>query len=141
MSVLTVITGPPCSGKSTYARQHAKPGDIIVDFDTIAQALGSPVTHGHDRQFWKVAIEARTAAIKAAIAQCRQGATAWVVDSRPTEQARQAYLKAGGRIVDLTELREELHRRAAEDRPPSWHARIDTFLDGRDPQPRSVTRW
>lgn len=139
--MLTVITGPPCSGKTTYARQHAKPGDIIVDFDLIAQALGSPVTHGHDRQFWKVAIEARDVAIRAAVQQARQGKTAWIVDSRPTEQARQAYQKAGGRIVDLAAPRDELHRRATESRPQSWHAQIDTFLDGRDPQPRRATRW
>lgn len=138
---LTVITGPPCSGKTTYARQHALPGDIIVDFDTIAQAFGSPVTHGHERSVWKVAIEARDAAIKAAIQQSRQGATAWIVDSRPTDQARHTYLAAGGRIVDLTAPREELHRRAAEGRPPSWHARIDQFLDGTEPSPRTVTRW
>lgn len=34
--VITVVTGPPCSGKSTYVRTHARPGDIIVDFDAIA---------------------------------------------------------------------------------------------------------
>jgi broad-specificity NMP kinase len=139
--MLTIITGPPCSGKTTYARTHARPGDIVVDFDALAQALGSPVSHGHDHHLWKVAIEARTAAVRAAIQQHRQGATAWIVDSRPTEAAREAYRKAGGRIVDLTATREELHRRASEDRPASWHARIDTFLDGHDPQPRTVTRW
>jgi hypothetical protein len=141
MVTLTVITGPPCSGKTTYARKHAKPGDIIIDFDLIAQALGSPVSHGHDHALWKVAIEARTAAIKAAIAQCRQGATAWIIDSRPDEQAKQRYQQAGGRIVTLTAPREELHRRATGNRPPSWHAQIGTFLDGSEPQPRRVTRW
>jgi len=141
MVTLTVITGPPCSGKTTYARQHAKPGDIIIDFDQIAQALGSPVTHGHDRPIWKVTIEARAAAIKAAVRQHQQGATAWIIDSQPTTQTRHAYQQAGARIIDLTATREELHRRAAQDRPPSWHARIDQFIDGTDPQPRTVTRW
>lgn len=139
--MLTVITGPPCSGKTTYARQHAKPGDIVVDFDALAQALGSPVSHGHDHHLWKVAVEARAAAVRAAVAQHRGGATAWVIDSRPDEQARQRYLEAGARIVDMSAPREELHRRASQERPPSWHARIDTFLDGKDPQPRAVTKW
>ena len=137
--MLTVITGPPCSGKTTYARQHALPGHVIVDFDAIAQALGSPVTHGHDRHLWKVATEARAAAVRAAIAQHRQGATAWVIDSQPDEAARQSYQRAGARIVDLTASREELHRRASENRPPSWHALIDTFLDGHDPQSQTAT--
>ena len=142
MVTLTVITGPPCAGKSTYVRQHAKPGDIVIDFDTIAQALGSPVSHGHDHPIWKTGVEARAAAVKAAVHQCQAGATAWVIDSRPTEQARRSYLLAGGRIVDLTATAEELHRRATQaGRPRSWHARIDEFLTGRDPQPRRVTQW
>jgi predicted kinase len=31
--MLTVVTGPPCAGKTTYVRNNAKPGDIIIDFD------------------------------------------------------------------------------------------------------------
>jgi hypothetical protein len=141
--MLTIITGPPCAGKTTYIRQYARPGDIVVDFDVIAQAVGSLVSHGHDPPVWKVAIEARDAAIKAAVGCHRQGATAWVIDSRPTPAARQAYLKAGARIVDLTAAPEELHRRATEaGRPPSWHTRIDQFLADRErPAPAPRTVW
>lgn len=28
-----LVTGPPCAGKTTYARQHAQPGDLILDQD------------------------------------------------------------------------------------------------------------
>jgi hypothetical protein len=141
--MLTIITGPPCAGKTTYMREHAKPGDIVVDFDAIAQALGSPVSHGCDRHVWKVAIEARDAAIKAAVGQSQQGATAWIIDSRPTPAARQAYTRAGARIVDLTAAPGELHRRATEaGRPASWHARIDRFLaDKQRPAPAPRTVW
>ena len=33
----TVVTGPPCSGKTTYILNHMAEGDIMVDFDRIAQ--------------------------------------------------------------------------------------------------------
>jgi len=33
---LTVVCGPPGSGKSTYVRQHAGPGDRIICFDQLA---------------------------------------------------------------------------------------------------------
>lgn len=140
--MLTVITGPPCSGKTTYIRQRAKPGDITVDFDAIAQALGSPVSHGHDRAIWKVAIEARTAAIKAAVGQHQQGATAWIIDSRPTQATRRHYLDAGARIVSLSATAGELHRRADQDgRPAAWHSRIDEFLAGTDVALQPRTAW
>jgi len=33
--VIRLITGPPASGKSTYVRDHAKPGDAIIDLDLL----------------------------------------------------------------------------------------------------------
>lgn len=140
--MLTVVTGPPCAGKTTYVRQHALPGHIIIDFDLIAQALGSPVSHGHDDPLCKVAVEARSAAIRAAIRCHGQGATAWVIDSRPTPVGRREYLAAGARIVSLSATAGELHRRADEDgRPASWHARIDQFIAGTDVALQTRTTW
>lgn len=42
-----VLSGPPCSGKSTLAWQLAQPGDVVLDFDRICQELGSPARHDH----------------------------------------------------------------------------------------------
>lgn len=39
MKYIIVITGPPCSGKSTYVKQHMKPGDLVWDYDEIMKAL------------------------------------------------------------------------------------------------------
>jgi predicted kinase len=140
--MLTVITGAPCSGKSTYARQHATPGDIIIDFDTLAQAFGSPVSHGHDHPVWKVTAEARDAAIQAAIGQHRAGASVWVIDSKPAQDKRDHYARHGALFVDLAAPPQELHRRAAQaGRPPRWHTQIDKFLNGKDPQPTPRTAW
>lgn len=36
---LVVVTGPPCSGKTTYAREHARRGDMVYDLDALADAL------------------------------------------------------------------------------------------------------
>lgn len=34
-----VIWGPPDSGKTTYAQQHAQPGDLVWDFDHIVGTM------------------------------------------------------------------------------------------------------
>ena len=128
--MLTVITGPPCGGKSTYARQHAMPGDIVIDFDLIAQALGSQVDHGHSDHIAAVAGRAWYAAVCEAIAQHHQGRRAWVVDTSPGEARRRQYEAAGARWATCTAPPGELHRRASESRPPQWHARIDQWLAG-----------
>jgi hypothetical protein len=140
--MLTVVTGPPCSGKTTYVRQHALPGDVVVDFDALAQALGSLVEHGHGDAHWKVAIEARDAAIKAAVTLAAKGARAWIIDSRPTQAKRAWYTRHGARMVDLGADAAELHRRAdTAGRPQSWHTRIDQFLAGHTPAAEQRTAW
>jgi hypothetical protein len=149
--MLTIVTGPPCAGKSTHVRKHAHPGDLVIDFDRIAQALGSPVAHGHGTHHIKVTLEARDAAITAAVRRHnRDGARVWIVDSAPLPSRRGWYARNGARFVDLTAAPAELHRRATADgRPPGWHDQIDQFLatgrrfptQPRDPQPQARTTW
>src|SRR4051812_27437058 len=35
MRQVTLIAGPPCAGKTTYAAAHARPADLILDQDVI----------------------------------------------------------------------------------------------------------
>ena len=43
--MLTVVVGPPCAGKSTYIRRMARSGDVLIDYDALARALGSDRAH------------------------------------------------------------------------------------------------
>ena len=127
--VITVITGPPCSGKSTYMHQHRRPGDITIDFDDLAQALGSGSRHGHTDDLRRVTIAARSAAITAAIGAHHRGARVWIVDMAPPQSRLDQYERAGAKVIKLAAAREELHARADRERPPSWHSLIDQYLD------------
>ena len=44
-----IVTGPPAAGKSTYIREHRKPGDITIDYDELANTLAGlePANHEH----------------------------------------------------------------------------------------------
>lgn len=122
--MITVITGPPCSGKTTYARQHAKPGDIIIDFDLIAQALGSPDPHDHDPRLREITAAAWSAAVDR-LTTGYPAMRAWVIDSRPTRMRQFAYQRARAKIISLTAPAEELHQRATADgRNDDAHRRI-----------------
>lgn len=125
--MLTVVTGPPCSGKSTYVRGRAKPGDIVIDFDVLAQALGSPNPHDHAPHVRNVTIAMRKAAIDAAVTAHRGGATVWIVDCNISAYRARLYCDARAHIVQLDVDRAELHRRASRERPPLWHGLIDKW--------------
>jgi hypothetical protein len=123
--MLRVITGPPCSGKTTYVRNHAQPGDIVIDFDTLAQALGSPVSHDHDPHVRNITIAMRRTAIDAAIKAHHSGATVWIVDCNITTWRVTLYTQAKAEIIVIPFDRGELHKRATLERPPLWHRLID----------------
>ena len=83
---ITVVTGPPCSGKTTHITTHARRGDIIIDLDRIALALTADDTdhHTYGPHIRHVARQARTAAIHAAVtASQTTGARVWIIDTWP----------------------------------------------------------
>lgn len=125
--MLTVVSGPPCSGKSTWIRTRSQPGDVVIDFDIIAQALGSSESHRHNIHVRRVTMAARAAAISAAIEQHHRGATVWIIDGRPPERRVHMYEAAGAIFVTLSADKEELHRRATAERPERWHQLIDQW--------------
>jgi len=125
--MLTVVTGPPCSGKTTYVRLHAKPGDIVIDFDNLAQALGSTTRHGHSPAHQQVTIAARRAAIEAAVRWSGKGATVWIVDCNISAKRARMYEEAQAEIVTMSADPAELHRRAHAERPRRWHKLIEEW--------------
>lgn len=58
-----LIHGAPASGKTTEAKRRAKPGDIIIDSDLLAEALGSPSSHDHPAHVKSLAMHLRDVAV------------------------------------------------------------------------------
>ena len=98
---VTLVCGPPCSGKSTYVAGRAQPGDVVVDYDQIARQLGSPSEHNHAYRFHKPTERVITELL-GQIASGRHE-NAWVIRSLPdSAQRRQlaSHLRAEVVIVD-----------------------------------------
>lgn len=75
---IRVIYGPPGAGKTTYISEHRKVGDIVIDMDALAVALGSPDDHDHPSSIKQVAGYVRVVAIRKAL---EVDADTWVVDT------------------------------------------------------------
>ena len=111
-----IITGPPCAGKSTYVREHAKEGELRVDYDLIAQALGSVNSHAAEGLIKQAAFDAREGAINAALKDT--DAESWIIHTSPSEEYMSAYTAAGAEIIELDPGKEACLERAEQDGRP-----------------------
>lgn len=140
--MLHIITGAPCSGKTTYANAHKGPGDIVIDLDALTAALGGEY-HGKHDAIREIAKAARDAAIDAAVSK---GVDAWVVHAMPTGEHMRFYRAHGATFHDLDPGIETCKRRARAAQRPSWAvAAIDSWYQkggGHEPSaPEASRRW
>jgi predicted kinase len=103
--MITVVTGAPCSGKSTHVAQHATTGDIVIDMDRIALALtvDGATHHDYDEKLRSVARAARNAAVKQAlsVAQGERYLNVWIIHTDPSANDRQMYRAMNARIMEI----------------------------------------
>lgn len=103
--MITIVTGPPCSGKSTFITTNAKPGDLIVDMDRIALALSVEGTNPfeYSDKVRAVAMKARQAAVAEAVkvAQGERRLGVWIIHTDPSPEQRRGYRAAGAKFVEM----------------------------------------
>lgn len=121
--MIIVITGPPCAGKTTYATQRAGRGDLIIDYDRIAGALGSPNEHAHPPAHARTAQAAWHAAVGAAV---NAGAHAWIIHAQPGRRDLTQYRQWRARIVVLDPGESTVRQRAIDTGRP---AATLTYID------------
>lgn len=113
-----LIAGPPCSGKTQYVAEHRGPDDMVLDFDTIARDLGSPVLWLHPQPYRALAEQTMRTQLSALPGSGPH--TAWVIRSAAPARVRAIAAKkirATQCIVINPGLATCLDRAAADSRP------------------------
>lgn len=130
--MITVVTGPPCSGKSFYCAERWRPGDVVVDMDRIALAITTPdaTSHDYDEVVRSIAREARQAAVKKTltVAQGDRYRGYWIIHTDPSPDVRASYRAMNGRIIDLDPGRDVCLQRLSE-RPKANQAIARKVID------------
>ncbi len=93
---VTLVCGPPASGKSTYVASHAKPGDVVIDFDVIRRKVGG-VKWDQDAAVNRRAFAYRDRVING-LKDKRKG-RCWLIVMAPTEKERETWGKALGSVT------------------------------------------
>ena len=131
MSNVTLVAGPPCSGKTTWVNEQRGKHDIVIDADLIATAIGSPETHGHQQFVWDFVRPMMDAAInvRTTVAQAPH---VWIIKGAPTRAERQDFTHVVVLAVD-----EKTCRRRALDagRPDGWANLITSWWDNYQSNP------
>lgn len=105
MVSIRVVTGPPCSGKSSYIAEHADPAATKVDLDQLAHGLGYPASHvdwgeesPHPARV--AAMIARASLVKAALTGKLRGEV-WITDTVVSAVANARYAAAEVEVLSL----------------------------------------
>lgn len=115
---LYLVTGPPAAGKSTWVRQHAKHGDITIDYDAIASVLTPTGGDPHDppQHVRAVVKAARQAAIDTAL-QLTACHDVYLIHSMPGTALLARYQAAGAHIITIDPGQAVVLARCKTERP------------------------
>ena len=121
--MITVVTGPPAAGKSSYIAARAKPTDVVIDLDRITLALSGPGAPqwNQDETLRKVALRARFAAIDEAIKH-RDKTAVWIIHTMPSAKALARYRRLEAKVVAVDPGRDIVMQRVRDMRDPAMTA-------------------
>ena len=98
----TLVCGPPGAGKSTYVDDRREPGDIVVDFDALVEALCPGVGTDRSGIIIRLGMAVKAAAVEHLQKEPHtEGAPhAWIISGAPTRKERDWYANwLGSRVV------------------------------------------
>lgn len=139
--MLIVVTGPPAAGKSTWIKAHAKPSDIVLDFDRIAQSISGPGAQAQDHSPVAEAIAQRMRFAAVSEAKMHLDKTdVYLIHTQPQAKALAEYRRLSARIVEIDPGRDVVMERVAAMRRPGMQSVATRWYRNRGETASAVTQ-
>lgn len=130
--LVTVVCGPPGSGKSTYVRERAGSNELVLDTDVIAADMFKLPMYHSDMEQMMAAIRYRNKLL-AGLAETDCGyVKAWLIVTAGTMAKREFWRKKYGELIVMDTPKRVCMERVRNDqrRPPATRQRvIDAILN------------
>jgi hypothetical protein len=98
---ITIVCGPPASGKTHYVQEHWLDGDVLICLDTIMAELSGQHGHQADRRYLPLALARRNAMLRH-LADDAEHKRAWFIVSAPEPEERKRWADMlGGSVVTI----------------------------------------
>lgn len=120
---VTLVCGPPGSGKTSYVMQRKAWGDLVIDLDAIMVALTGEAWYDKPDNLLPLALDVRDYLYQRIPASIENVNRVWIVAGEPDPAKRQALARRlGARVVVLALPASECVRRIANDprRADKW---------------------
>lgn len=131
MSVV-LVAGPPCSGKSTYVRDHAGPDDAVIEFERYVETA-SPTGDRYD-----VSPAVRAEAARRWHAEIKDVADApgrtWVIWAAPRRADRGRFrAQFNAEVIVMMASPATCMERVRQQRPPAWAGYVRRWFEDFEP--------
>lgn len=124
---IVLVIGPPCGGKTTFVAQNKGQGDLVIDYDALAEALGNGVDH--DNRLHSATMAARNGVLNALRKGKVDAGRAWIISANPRAEQMFPFHS----VVMVDPGREEVERRIrAGERPEHCLPLVATWYEVRE---------
>lgn len=136
-----LVAGPPGAGKTTYVEQQFNAGDMVVDFDRLAQALSfADVYHKPADELLAFTLAARDAIVQRLLRK-HLVKRVWLIEQAPSTARRKTLRQAfGARVVVLKPTSQKCKERIEGDqtrsRAKQWSRLVDDWFRKYEPDDR-----
>lgn len=87
---VTLVCGPPASGKSTYVERHKQPTDLVIDLDVIASEMAGTTLHAWSFKWLGGAVRKRNEILASLHKpEAKRYRMAWLIATEPRAEDRQ----------------------------------------------------
>lgn len=124
-----LVYGAPCSGKSTYVKEHASRNDIVLDIDKIYECISINKKYIKPNSIKNNVFYIRDCILDMIKTRYGYWEKAFIIGGYPLRMDRERLIKELGCIPIFIDEEKEICIKRVKDRPKEWKKYIEDYFE------------